>query len=1071
MNKQKLYFHSFLIAVALYSISGIGVVNAQSYSRTETITYHDNMTKWVLGQASKTTANGVVTTDTTYSANAQPLTTKAFGKLQQTLTYNTDGTVATVKDGNNNVTTLSSWYRGIPRSIRYPGGSTQSAVVSAAGWLTRVTDENGFATNYTYDAMGRLASIAYPTGDSTAWSTTTQVFQPVASAEYGIPAGHWRQTVITGTGRKISYFDALWRPLLVREYDTANEAGTQRFQRFTYDHAGRTTFASYPSAASSPTTGTWREYDALGRATSVSQDSELGLLTTTTAYLSGFRTRVTSPKGAQTTTAYLAWDQPTTDYPVTITHPGGAWTHITRDGFGKPTQLRRSNSSSPTGGTVAVNRRYAYDANQQLCRVLDPETGATLMGYDGAGNLAWSASGLSTSTACHATGLVAPIQQHRIGRTYDARNRLLTLTFPDGLGNQAWTYTPDGLPASITTQNATDSSVPVVNAYSYNRRRLMVGESMSLAGSTPWAIGYGYNGNGHLASLVYPSSLTVAYAPNALGQPTQVGTFANGATYFPNGALKQFTYGNGIVHTQAQNARGLPTRRIDCAVAGTCATANRRLDLQYTYDRHGNVQQIVDHVNGRQTRGMSYDTLDRLIQTTSNMFGTASYAYDVLDNLSTVHASSGSHARNHTYVYDTGNRLSQVRQTVGGAAVASLAYDIRGNLRTKGAQGYEFDFGNRLRAATGKETYHYDGHGRRIRARTNSTSYITSQYANSGQLLYQQNYRQAKRSEYMYLGDSLVAFRETPHGSTASTVKYQHTDALSTPIAVTNAAKATIETSEYEPYGQLVNKAAFDGPGFTGHVQDAATGLTYMQQRYYDPQLGVFLSVDAVTASSNPVSQFHRYRYAGSNPYIFIDPDGREQTFKLNYIRENGTPTAAQQAEVLMSLACACDAGYVAPTGSGAVQGSVTPFETAVGSGATRAAALVGQAANAVRGLISRSSASGIANPVPATMARVIPEGVPATSLGPPGVADVFVTAADDIAGMNAAQIAGRLTIPQSNSGFRVIEFASPGPGVASPVFRSNPGFVGGGRTAGGAREFVVPNQRIPSDARQRIVE
>ncbi|MCD9007781.1 RHS repeat protein, partial [Luteimonas sp. XNQY3] len=88
-------------------------------------------------------------------------------------------------------------------------------MVSAAGWITRVTDENGFATNYTYDAMGRLASVAYPTGDSTTWNTTTQVFQPVASAEYGIPAGHWRQTVSTGTGRRISYFDALWRPLLV----------------------------------------------------------------------------------------------------------------------------------------------------------------------------------------------------------------------------------------------------------------------------------------------------------------------------------------------------------------------------------------------------------------------------------------------------------------------------------------------------------------------------------------------------------------------------------------------------------------------------------------------------------------------------------------------------------------------------------------------------------------------------------------------------------------------------------------------------------------------------------------
>ena len=49
----------------------------------------------------------------------------------------------------------------------------------------------------------------------------------------------------------------------------------------------------------------------------------------------------------------------------------------------------------------------------------------------------------------------------------------------------------------------------------------------------------------------------------------------------------------------------------------------------------------------------------------------------------------------------------------------------------------------------------------------------------------------------------------------------------------------------------------------------------YMQQRYYDPMLGVFLSVDPVTAYEQPISQFHRYRYANNNPYRFKDPDGR----------------------------------------------------------------------------------------------------------------------------------------------------------------------------------------------------
>lgn len=118
------------------------------------------------------------------------------------------------------------------------------------------------------------------------------------------------------------------------------------------------------------------------------------------------------------------------------------------------------------------------------------------------------------------------------------------------------------------------------------------------------------------------------------------------------------------------------------------------------------------------------------------------------------------------------------------------------------------------------------------------------------------------------LGQGLPALAQT-------TVEYIHTDALGSPVAVTNQAGQVIERDDYEPYGAMIGKPDYQGIGYTGHVQDAATGLTYMQQRYYDPQLGLFLSVDPVTAYSDPVGQFHRYRYANNNPYKFIDPDGR----------------------------------------------------------------------------------------------------------------------------------------------------------------------------------------------------
>jgi RHS repeat-associated protein len=240
-----------------------------------------------------------------------------------------------------------------------------------------------------------------------------------------------------------------------------------------------------------------------------------------------------------------------------------------------------------------------------------------------------------------------------------------------------------------------------------------------------------------------------------------------------------------------------------------------------------------------------------------------------------VKVSGGSLARDHTYVYDASNRLVNIKNTVGGATVVGLGYDPQGNLANKNGQAYSFTYGNRLRAAPGKETYLYDGHGRRVESRT--TNYSVWQYSQSGQVMYSHDARNNRRTNYVYLGGSLVALRELPmSGGTTVTVKYQHTDALGTPIAVTDAAKAIVETFEYEPYGQLVNSTLKDGPGFTGHMQDAATGLTYMQQRYYDPQVGLFLSVDPVTAYSNPVGAFNRYWYANNNPYKFSDPDGRQ---------------------------------------------------------------------------------------------------------------------------------------------------------------------------------------------------
>jgi len=109
----------------------------------------------------------------------------------------------------------------------------------------------------------------------------------------------------------------------------------------------------------------------------------------------------------------------------------------------------------------------------------------------------------------------------------------------------------------------------------------------------------------------------------------------------------------------------------------------------------------------------------------------------------------------------------------------------------------------------------------------------------------------------------------------ADTVYYYSSDTIHSEVVVTDQNRNVVERTYYAPYGQVLNRDLRDGPGYTGHEEDPETNLVYMQQRYYDPEAGRFLSTDPVQADGNGGS-FNRYEYANDNPYRYTDPDGRE---------------------------------------------------------------------------------------------------------------------------------------------------------------------------------------------------
>jgi RHS repeat-associated protein len=878
------------------------IAHAQTYTKTETIEYHDDTTLWVLGQVKRTTTDGVETSRVDTYWKGRPVKIYAFGKFQKTIGYyNSSGNISHIVDGNNNLTAFFSWRRGIPQTIHHADGTIQYAAVSDAGLITSTTDQNGFVTSYDYDDMGRLAGIVYPSEDSTEWDATTRNFEQINDDEYGLSAGHWRLTEVTDDYRKVVYFDALWRPVVEQEEDLIDDVATLRWRNMRYDHDGRVTFASYPrnpyvdgwtdytgapwggSQLPTPLAGMRTAYDALGRTIEVKQDSELGPLPTSTRYLSGFLTEVTDPRNQVTITGYMAYDQPTYDWPVSISHPEGAYTDIVRDVFGKPKTLTRRNSN----GSQQLQRHFVYDNYQQLCKSIEPETGTTLYKYDGAGNLTRTDFGMPAffpspcaepaMTAAAGPAMTAmdgpptggnnpPLMARYAQRTYDTRNRLKTLTFLDHNGDQTWDYTPDGLPRRIVTLNS-EGLDSAINEYFYNKRRLLTRETLSQPDWYTWPVEYDYNGKGHLSGQSYPNGLYIDYDVNALGQPKQAGPFATGVQYYPNGAIKQFTYGNGIVHSMTQNTRQLPARSTDSGGV---------LNHEYIYDANGNTQYIYDHVNPALHRYMNYDGLDRLISVGSQVFGGDHwhrFTYNVLDYLTSWKLAGVKDYASYYYDPET-NRLTNILNSAG-ASVVGFSYDRQGNLANKNGQDYLFDHGNRLREVSEKEGYHYDGHGRRIMGWRPDGGLNFSLYGQLGQLWYHEYDAKSLAVENVYLAGSLIASREYNWVANTFTTKYHHTDALGSPVAITNAAGQVTERTNWEPYGAAIGKPNYEGIGFTGHMHDAATGLAYMQQRYYDPTTGVFLSVDPVTAYEQPITAFNRYRYANNNPYKFTDPDGR----------------------------------------------------------------------------------------------------------------------------------------------------------------------------------------------------
>jgi RHS repeat-associated protein len=157
----------------------------------------------------------------------------------------------------------------------------------------------------------------------------------------------------------------------------------------------------------------------------------------------------------------------------------------------------------------------------------------------------------------------------------------------------------------------------------------------------------------------------------------------------------------------------------------------------------------------------------------------------------------------------------------------------------------------------------YDGDGGRVKV---ITPVLTTTYIGS---LFEKDSR-GKITKHIYLGPNKICSKDSTGNS-----YYIHPDHLGSSNITTNQTGAQVSLTEFTPYGSTFKQVGTYDPKykFTGKELDAA-GLYFYGARYYDPQIGRFISADTIVQRLYDPQSFNRYAYCRNNPIKYTDPTG-----------------------------------------------------------------------------------------------------------------------------------------------------------------------------------------------------
>ena len=101
-------------------------------------------------------------------------------------------------------------------------------------------------------------------------------------------------------------------------------------------------------------------------------------------------------------------------------------------------------------------------------------------------------------------------------------------------------------------------------------------------------------------------------------------------------------------------------------------------------------------------------------------------------------------------------------------------------------------------------------------------------------------------------------------------------------VRILNASGAEVVSYAYDAWGKVLSVSgslsstvgAANPFRYRGYYYDTETGWYYLNTRYYDPNVGRFLSPDTILGANGGLLGYNLYAYCNNNPVMFADPSG-----------------------------------------------------------------------------------------------------------------------------------------------------------------------------------------------------